>query len=295
MAAHTRSNNRPAAPGTAVDKPTIPAALVQAAPRIATLLGAKDPAEAQRVIAIVRTEVARNQYLADCEPYSVVQSVCDAVAIGLMPGSLRGEAYLVPFKGRCQCIPGYRGYVKLALQSDLVAKVEARLVYEGEVFDVEYGTAPSIRHKPNLITGDRSDDKIAAAYAVATLKTGTTQFVVMTREEIEKRRNVSRGADRDDSPWRAWFPEQCLKTAVRSLAKLLPLGDNFRAAEELDVRADIGQATTALPHESVEEVQAQVMTATRERTDNLRKRLDPETEAELARQAKLDEEGDGNA
>lgn len=248
-------------------------ALVQAMPRIATLLGG-DPEKAKRVVAIVRTEVAKNDYLAECDPYSVVQAVSDAVAIGLLPGSLLGEAYLVPFKGKAQCIPGYRGYVKLALRSDLVLKVEARLVYAGDKFEVDYGTTPVIRHKPELFSGvDRSDAAIQGAYAVAHLKSGDTQFVVMTRDEIEKRRASSRGADRGDSPWNKWYPEQCMKTAVRALAKLLPLSDDFRAAEELDNRYDTGGINSPLPHESVEEVQARVIQKTSDRVEDLKQRM----------------------
>lgn len=270
---------------TQLERATLPEALAKAAPRIATLLGSQD--DAKRIIAIVRTEVARNPTLADCEPYSVVQSVCDAVAIGLIPGSLRGEAYLVPFKGKCQCIPGYRGYVKLAHQSDLLDKIEAWNVYQGDRFEVHYGTDPRIEHTPDF-GARRSDDEIIFTYAVATLKTGAKQFVVMTRDEVLKRRAVSRGASRDDSPWKAWFPEQCLKTAVRALAKLLPLGDNFRAAEELDTRADIGSISSPLPHESVDDVQEHVMQETKARAANLRQRLSPDEEAEARRQEAMD-------
>lgn len=264
--------------GTAVTKATdapvtIASALQQAMPRITTLLDA-NPEKAKRIVAIVRTEVAKKPELNEAEPYSVVQSVCDAVAIGLTPGSLLGEAYLVVFAKKCQCIPGYRGYVKLALKTGEVVKLEARLVYRDDEFSVEEGTTPKIVHRPALFSERRTDEDILAAYAVAHLKNSAEpQFRVMTRDEILKRKAASRGSGRSDSPWVQWFPEQCMKTAVRALAKLLPLSDEFRAAEELDNRYDVGVMGSPLPHETPEEVQARVVAKTADRAAGLRAKL----------------------
>src|SRR5690348_17232438 len=61
-------------------------------------------------------EFSQNEWLRRCTPESVYGSLILAAQIGLEPGGIKGEAYLVPFKGKCTLIPGWRGLVKLALR-----------------------------------------------------------------------------------------------------------------------------------------------------------------------------------
>ena len=91
--------------------------------------------------------------------------------LGLEPGGTLGHIYFIPYGNKCTPIIGYKGYLELARRSGQVARLDARVVYEGEKFEVTAGLHPNIEHS---VRGDvdRSDDKIVAAYAVAVLKDG---------------------------------------------------------------------------------------------------------------------------
>ena len=65
-------------------------------------------------------------------------------------------------------------------------------------------------------------------------------FDVLTRDEIDKARKVSRA---QTGPWKTWYAEMARKTAVRRLSKYLSLSPEWAAALELDTRADTGEVT----------------------------------------------------
>jgi hypothetical protein len=59
---------------------------------------------------------------------------------------------------------------------------------------------------------------------------------VMTVEEIEKTRAVSRS--KDDGPWVQWWGEMARKTVAKRHAKVLPMSNDARAALARDDEAD---------------------------------------------------------
>ena len=62
----------------------------------------------------------RNPELTKCTANSVVTACVDAAELGLDFTPAKGYAFLVPYKGKAQFIPGYRGLIHLALQSDAI-------------------------------------------------------------------------------------------------------------------------------------------------------------------------------
>lgn len=205
---------------------------------------------AEKIVRLAMMDVSQNSALMACTPNSILTSVVHAAALGLQIGPFLGEAYLVPFKGKCQLIPGYRGLAKLAMQGLSITSLSTRLVYEGDYFKVFYGTNPRIEHEPDF-KGKRGDDAIIAGYMVADLRGGGQHFTVMTRDEVLKRRNNSKA--KDDGPWVAWFPEQFEKTVTKKGVKLLPASSDANALErlhgavELDNRYDTQQITAPNP------------------------------------------------
>ena len=152
--------------------------------------------------------------LTACSPASFAGALMTAAALGLEPG-VNGEAYLVPYKRECQLIIGYQGYAKLFWQNPLARHLDAQAVHENDEFDYGYGTDPFLRHKP--ARGDRGE--IIYYYAVASLATGGTAFVVLTPDEVKKLRGGKVGTSGNiDDPMR-WMER---KTALRQLIKTLP-------------------------------------------------------------------------
>jgi recombination protein RecT len=185
-----------------------------------------------------------------------MSAIVQCSQLGLEPGGVTGEAYLVPYwngkKGfsEVQLIPGYRGLMKLARQSGLVAKIESFTVHKNDpLFEVELGLEISLRHRP-LIPGDRGE--MVAAYAVATLKDGERIFDVMSADEINriKEMSLSKMSEkaRDYAPWNKFYEEMARKTVVRRLWKYLPVSielegyDKIIGTMEKDREIDEGEA-----------------------------------------------------
>lgn len=176
----------------------------------------------------------REPKLLQCRPMTIVDSVIKAAQLGLEPGGVLGDGYLVPYKDECQFIPGYRGLISLARRSGQIVSIEAHVVYEKDRFTCRYGLDPMLEHEP-----DWSDDpgEMRAVYAVAKLKDGGVQYEVMTRAAVEKIRNRSPASRSDRSPWsnRDDYLEMARKTVIRRLCKYLPMSVDL--AEALDLGA----------------------------------------------------------
>lgn len=169
----------------------------------------------ERMLRVALTCYRTNPKLKDCEPVSLVKCFVEAAQLGLEPG-VNGEAYLVPYGRECTLIPGYRGLIKNARRSDEIAKIDAYPIYEGDEYEVVLGIDPQIIHKPKF-----KSTKAILYYAFCKLKSGEVQFVIRTREQIEKHRDrYSKQAN--GQAWRDSFDEMALKTVIRNLCKRIP-------------------------------------------------------------------------
>lgn len=192
--------------------------------------------------------VNRTPKLLQCTQASVLESVMRAAELGLEVSGTLGDAYLVPFKtkikidGRdewrdvCQLIPGYRGLIKLARNSGELRAIEAEVVRTGDHFVYEKGSAPRIEFRPKL---DGDAGEMMGVYALAVLKSGETQAVYLSKREVEKVKASSKSGA--FGPWVDWFEEMAKKTAIRRLAKLLPLESErwARALEAANAEFDM--------------------------------------------------------
>lgn len=150
--------------------------------------------------------------------------------MGLVPDGI--EAALVPFKTECQAIPMYAGLIKRARNSGEVSSIWADVVYEGETVDVwvEDGERKwdHVKEGGGRINAMSRGGEIIGAYGVAKLKDGSPIFEPLTKGEIEKIRAVSRA--KDGPAWKNWYTEMAKKSAIRRLAKVLPISAEDRRA-----------------------------------------------------------------
>lgn len=192
--------------------------------------------DADRFARILITECKANPGLLRCEPMSMLAAVMRAAQLGLEPGPL-GHVYLVPFRngktGRTevQFILGYKGTVALARRSGEIVDLYADVVYDGDEFDYNLGLHRDLRHK-RTPKSDRS--KVTHAYAVAHFVGGGHVFEVLDRIDIDARRNRSKA--KDAGPWVTDFDAMAKKSAVRALAKWLPLTVETASTLEGDER-----------------------------------------------------------
>ena len=200
---------------------------------------------AERIVRVTMTSIQRNPDLLECDPISLVGAVIQSSQLGLEPDGILGHAYLVPFRnnkkgGRMevQFIPGYKGLIDLARRSGQVNRISAHIVYENEVFKMEFGTSEVLEHIP-LPPSKRGERK--GVYAVAVLKDGSTHFEWLWEEEVQKVKAQSKASK--FGPWQTHEDEMIRKTAIRRLVKYLPLSVELAKAAAVDELAEAGIST----------------------------------------------------
>lgn len=198
----------------------------------------------ERFGALVIAAAHKSPELFKCSGISILNAMHQAASLGLEINAATGEAYLIPYKQNAQLVPGYKGLVKLAIQSRSVQSIEARLVYEGEqdTFDVRYGTDSGISHKPNFEV-ERNPQTVVAAYGVAKMPSGGVTFEVMTRRQLNaiRARSAAVKSGKSDSPWFTDEEEMMRKTVTRRLCKYLPMSPQLAQAVELSDRHETGE------------------------------------------------------
>lgn len=192
-----------------------------------------------RMLRIAMTSIQQNWRLMECDPKSLVACIIEAAQLGLEPDGVLGHAYLIPYKikgtYKAQLQIGYRGYIDLARRSGQVAALYAHVVHEKDEWEFEYGLEPKLKHIP---TAEEDPGLVIAAYAVVRLKDGGYDFEWLWKREIDAVRRQSKAAD--DGPWVTHYEEMAKKTAIRRLAKRLPLSIEFQRAAVADEYVDAG-------------------------------------------------------
>jgi len=191
------------------------------------------------LIRLALFQFSQDEWLRRCTPESVYGALILSAQVGLEPSGIRGEAYLVPYKGKCTLIPGWRGLVKLALRSKAVKSLYSHVVYEADHFKVFLGSEPRVEHIPAL--EDRGE--LIAAYAVARMENGEIDVEVMGVDDLQKIKDTaakSRGGKAGPA-YDGWEDQMYRKAPIRRLCKRLPLGDDFFLAMKADELAETGE------------------------------------------------------
>lgn len=190
-------------------------------PQFERVLPAHLPSE--RLMRTILNAVTVNPRLLEADRRSLWRAAMTSAVLGLEPDAVMGQGYLVPFKGKVQFLPGYRGLVTLALNSGYL--VEGRVVRKRDHFDYEYGLVPRLSHKPDASGAIGEDNPIVGAYATARSNVNPPTFDVMMLEAILRVRDRSESYKNNAqrSPWSTDFEAMCRKTPIRQLASHLPL------------------------------------------------------------------------
>lgn len=218
---------KPAAKQMASSEPTVKQMLEANKAQIAAALPSH--LKPERMLRIALTEINKNPELSACDPISFCGAIVQCAQLGLEPGNALGHVYLIPFwnakksKKEVQIIIGYRGLIDLARRSGQIVSISARVVYQNDIFEYEYGLEEKLVHVP--ARGDTGE--ILYAYSVAKLKDGGHQFEVMSKSQIDK-------IAKDGNPvWKNHYDEMARKTLIRRLFKYLPV--SIEIASSLDL------------------------------------------------------------
>lgn len=213
-----------------------------------------------RLLRVAMTAVQNTPKLLECDRRSLFGAIMTCAQLGLEPDGVLGQAYLVPFAGKVQFIPGYKGLIALARNSGDVSSIAAHEVRANDafVFDLASGDLPSHKFGLNAERGE-----VIAFYAIARFRDGGHHWDVMSRVEVEGIRDRSQGwrayqrglekfkagkqqYEPSAPPWLTDFVEMGKKTVIRRIAKYLPMSVQKAAAlsdaYDLGRHAQLGEA-----------------------------------------------------
>jgi len=194
----------------------------------------------ERFMRVTLTAFNKNPKLWDCTKQSIASVVLQCAQFGVEPDGR--HAHIIPYNGEATLQLDYKGLVALVRRSGDVVSIHADVVRKGDKFKVNLGEITCHEVDYSSEAGE-----IYAVYATARLKDGSTQSVVLRKEEVDAIRKRSRSGA--SGPWATDWAEMAKKTAFRRLTKWLPL--SYEAAEvvEADQRRefDITATTTTEP------------------------------------------------
>jgi recombination protein RecT len=206
--------------------------------------------------------------LQQCDPKAIVAEALRAAVLDLPLTRALGFAYIVVYdnKKRTQdasgrdvwittptptFIPGYKGYIQLAMRSGQYCTLNADVVYEGELrgFNKLSGSVD--------ISGERTSDKIVGYFAYFKLLNGYEKTMYMSVAEMAAyAKRYSPGIKRDvtaadlmrkanEEPaskqvgWMGNFNEMAIKTVIRKLiSKFGPMSVKMSSVVASDIESE---------------------------------------------------------
>jgi len=185
----------------------------------------------ERFMRVVLTAVNGNADLMGADRTSLFEASMKAAQDGLLPDGRDGALVIFNTKvkdgGRevwikkVQWMPMIGGILKKIRNSGELKTISAHVAYENDAFTYILGDEEKIEHAPAI--GDRGKPRLV--YAIAHTKDGGIYREVMTIQDVEKVRAVSKtGAS---GPWKDWWEEMARKTVLRRLAKRLPMSSDL--------------------------------------------------------------------
>lgn len=193
--------------------------LVPLAPEFDEVLAGMMPAK--RLIRTMCVSIEKTPKILDCSRQSVINSAMTAAVLGLEVDGATGQAFLIPFKDKCQLVIGYKGFNTLGARARMT--ITGDVVREGDEFDYDEGEG-WVRFKRSL--APTADRRIIAAWAKAAANDRPPIVTVLSIDDILAVKRKSPGARKADSPWNdesIGFPAMAAKTAKRRLARSTPL------------------------------------------------------------------------
>ena len=230
---------------------------------------------AERFTRIATTAVSANPKLAEAcvkSPMTFLGALMTAAQLGVEPNTPLGQAYLIPFNnsrnvnGTWVKVPevtfqlGYQGIIDLVYRSGMAKTMYAKVVYEKDEFEFEFGLNPKLVHKPYY---GADHGKPIYYYGVFKSKDGAEIFEVMSYEDVlehakkfSKSYNAKTG--KFSGPWDSDFNAMARKTLMLAVLKYAPKKSDFVKAIVSDnsVKSDISSDMTSVNNDDVIDVEA---------------------------------------
>lgn len=192
---------------------------------------------ADRMTRLALTAFSTNPDLQLCTHDSIAGSIMIAAQMGLEPG-VNGQGYLIPYKGRCTFVPGWKGIVDIANRSGR-SSVWTGAVFQGDEFDYAMGDRPFITHKPGRSLGNPDD--LLFVYAVGRVKDSEWPIIdVWPMEKIWAHRDHYNKVGKKHYSFQN--PEMyARKVPLLQVLKYMPTSIELSAAVEVSHAAEAGK------------------------------------------------------
>ena len=174
--------------------------------------------------------VSNAPMLQKCEPSGVMYAALKATALKLPLDPNLGFAYVIPYGGKAQFQMGWKGFVQLALRTNLYRTINVRDVRFGEIQDEDF-VSGEMRFKA-LPSIERMNAPIVGYLAYFELVNGFSKMSYWTVEEITAHaQKFSKTYAKGDSVWRTDFNGMAKKTVLKLLiGKFGPMSVDMQAA-----------------------------------------------------------------
>jgi len=195
----------------------------------------KDPASAKAFMANAMSVMQATPKLIECTPHTVFNGLMIMASLRLMPSTVSGEAYIIPYKNKgvdeAQFQLGYQGLITLFFRAG-IESIDGVIVYEKDHFELN-GT--QIVHRIDHKLRKKERGERVGAYTKVIYK-GTTTYRYMNGGDIlDHAAKFSKSYKSEYSPWKN-DPEgvMWLKTVLKQHAKFLPKNETISNAIALD-------------------------------------------------------------
>jgi recombination protein RecT len=194
----------------------------------------------ERMIRLALTQFSQNADLAKCDIRTIFASVIVSAQLGLEVG-ITGQGYLVPYKGKCTFVPGWRGLV------DLVTRSGRAMVYTGVIYrDQKYTFTDGARRDLVVHNESALDEvgEITHVYAIGWINGVTVPII-----ELWPIAKVMRHRDKYNKVGAKHysynnFEMYARKIPLLQVIKYLPMSVQLANALEADRAAEEGRNIT---------------------------------------------------
>lgn len=189
----------------------------------------------------ISSEFINSPYVKDKQ--SVITCMFNAVKLGLNPDPVFGEIYFVPYAGKLTYQIGYKGMIKMSLNTGYVVDVRSGLVFEKDEWDYwEDENGQHYKIRPAFGVANRGRELFG--YSIFEKRDGKSHIHTMETEHIEKiKALVLSRMKGGKTPWSDAIgePEMRKKTVIRRHWKTEPKSEEIANAIEYEESIERGE------------------------------------------------------
>lgn len=131
-----------------------------------------------QALAIMSSMVKNSYQLQQCTPMSIAGAVVEAISLNLAPQN--GEIYIIPYGNGATAQIGYKGLIKLALNTGQIKTLNADVVKEGQYLGMDFLSGD---HK---FQNEKKSEKVIGYFAYLELTNGFRKTMFWTTEQMHE-------------------------------------------------------------------------------------------------------------